>query len=51
MSFSLSPVLFIINMKDMNRKWRLTSHSSITINRNLKLDTLLFAADQVILVD
>jgi hypothetical protein len=30
----------------MIRKWRLTSCSSITINRNLKLDTSLLSDDQ-----
>jgi len=30
----------------MNRKW-LVSHNSITINRYLEVDTLLFAGDEV----
>jgi len=36
---SLPPLLFVLYMNDMIRKWRLTSHSSMTINRNLELDT------------
>jgi len=38
-------------MKDLIRKWRLKLRSSITINRTLKLNTLLFADDDVIRVD
>jgi hypothetical protein len=28
------------------KKWRLTPHSAVTINTNLKLDTLHFSGDQ-----
>jgi hypothetical protein len=45
---SLSPLLLVMYMKDMIRKWRLTSHSSVTII-NSKSDTSLFTNDQVIL--
>jgi len=38
-------------MNDMIRKWRLVSHSSITINGNLRLDTSLFTDDQIIVAD
>jgi hypothetical protein len=34
---------------DMIRKWRLTSHSSITTHGTLKLHTLRFGDDQIIL--
>jgi hypothetical protein len=36
-----------IYMNNMIRKWPLTSRSSITINRNLKLDISRFANDQI----
>jgi len=41
--------LFIVQMNYTVRKWQLTSRSSMTINRNLKLDTSTFADDQFIL--
>lgn len=37
---------FVIYTNNMNRKW-LVSHNSITINRYLEVDTLLFAGDEV----
>jgi len=47
---SLPPLLFIVYMKDLIRKWWLNSRSTVTINKNLKLDfTLRFADDQVVL--
>jgi hypothetical protein len=38
-------------MIEIIRQWRPAFHSSVLINRNLKLDNLLYADDQVILAD
>jgi hypothetical protein len=46
---SLSPLLFIIYMNKIIQKWKVTRHSNIPINRNVNIDTMLFADDQVLL--
>jgi hypothetical protein len=44
----LSPLLFIIYMDNITKRWRKGNHGGIPINRNLNLVTLLFADNQVI---
>jgi hypothetical protein len=48
---SLSPLLFIIYeyMNKIIQKWKVTRHGNIPINRNVNIDTMLFADDQVLL--
>jgi hypothetical protein len=46
---SLSPLLFIINMNKIIQKWKVTRYDNIPINRNINIDTMLFADDQVLL--
>lgn len=45
----LSPLLFNIYMDNIIREFRLTRHGFIPINRNLHLDTVIFADDLVLL--
>jgi hypothetical protein len=45
----LSPLLFIIYMDAIIKCWRGGNHGGISINRNMILDTLLFAEDQVLI--
>jgi TusA-related sulfurtransferase len=46
---SLSPLLFIIYMNKIIQKWKVTTHGNIPINRNVNIDTMLLADDQVFL--
>jgi hypothetical protein len=46
---SLCPLLFIIYMDAIIKRWRGGNHRGISINRNMILDTLLFADDQVLI--
>jgi hypothetical protein len=46
---SLSPLLFITYMNKIIQKWKATRHGNIPINRNVNVDTVLFADDQVLL--
>ncbi|KAJ4451609.1 hypothetical protein ANN_03078 [Periplaneta americana] len=45
----LSPILFIIYMNRIIKEWKQTHHGYIQINRHLKLDSILFADDLVLL--
>jgi hypothetical protein len=45
----LSPLLFIIYMDAIIKRWRGGNHGGISINRSMILDTLLFADDQVLI--
>jgi hypothetical protein len=47
MECSLSPLLFIIHMKKIIQKWKVTRHGNIPINRNVNIDTILSADDPV----
>lgn len=49
--YCLSPLLFIIYMNTIIREWRQLPHGNIMINRRLKLDTILYADDQVLIAD
>jgi hypothetical protein len=44
----LSPLLFIICMDNITERWRKGNHGGMPICRNLNLDTLIFADDQLI---
>jgi hypothetical protein len=46
---SLSPLLFIIYMNKIIQKWKVTRHGNIPITRNVNIDTMFFADDQVLL--
>jgi hypothetical protein len=46
---SLLPLLFIIYMNKIIQKWKVTTHGNIPINRNINIDTMLFADDKVLL--
>jgi hypothetical protein len=46
---SLSPLLFIIYMNRNIQKKKVIRHGNIPINRNVNIDTMLFADDQVLL--
>jgi hypothetical protein len=46
---SLSPLLFIIYMNRIIQKWKVTRHDNIPINRNVNIDAMLFADDEVLL--
>jgi hypothetical protein len=46
---SLSPLLFIIYMNKIIQKWKVTRHGNIPINRNININTMFFADDQVLL--
>jgi hypothetical protein len=46
---SLSPLLFIIHMNKIIQKWKVTRHGNVPINRNVNIETMLFADDQVLL--
>jgi hypothetical protein len=46
---SLSPLLFMIYMNKIIQKWKVARHGNIPINRNINIDTMLFADDQVLL--
>jgi hypothetical protein len=46
---SLSPLLFITYMNKITQKWKVTRHGNIPINRNVNIDTMLVADDQVLL--
>jgi hypothetical protein len=46
---SLSLLLFVIYMNKIIQKWKVTRHGNIPINRNVNIDTMLFADDQVLL--
>jgi hypothetical protein len=45
----LSPILFIIYMDTIIKRWRELNHGGTSINRSTILDTLLFADDQVLI--
>jgi hypothetical protein len=46
---SPSPLLFIIYMNKIIQKWKVTRHGNIQINRNVNINTMLFADDKVLL--
>jgi hypothetical protein len=46
---SLSPLPFIIYTNKIIQKWKVTRHGNIPINRNVNINTMLFADDQVLL--
>jgi hypothetical protein len=46
---SLSPLLFIIYMDAIIKRWRGGNHGGISINRSMILDTILFGDDQVLI--
>jgi hypothetical protein len=48
---SLSPLLCIIYMNKIIAEWKKKPHSSIKIDRHTKVDTLLFADDQVLVAE
>jgi hypothetical protein len=45
----LGSALFIIYMNKIIQKWKVIRHGNIPINRNVNIDTMLFADDQVLL--
>jgi hypothetical protein len=48
---SLSPLLYIIYMNKIISEWKKKPHGSIKIDRHTKVDTLLFADDQVLVAE
>jgi hypothetical protein len=46
---SLSPLLFIIYMDAIIKRWRGGNHGGISITRSMILDTLLFADEKVLI--
>jgi hypothetical protein len=48
MGCSLSPLLFKIYLKKIIQKCKVTRHGNIPINRNVNIDTMLSADDQVL---
>ena len=47
----LSPALFNIYIDDLLRNWKLKAEDGIMLKRNLYINTLFFADDQVIIQD
>ena len=48
---NLSPALFNIYIEDLLRNWKQKADAGIMLKRNVYLNTLLFADDQVIIQD
>jgi hypothetical protein len=48
---SLSPLLYIVYMNKIKAEWKKKPHGSIKVDRHTKVDTLLFADDQVLVAE